>query len=71
MRIVRLLKYSVLAGCVACFVATVVLGLWPLGPGKTRIFLYVAQAGAWCIFAAICYVLFRFVRAGLQRSKRW
>ncbi|HLW98172.1 MAG TPA: hypothetical protein VKR82_05960 [Candidatus Acidoferrales bacterium] len=71
MKPVRLLKYGVLAGCIACVVSTCVMGAWPTVLNRTLAPLYVAEIGAWCIFAAICYFAFRFVRSGLRRSKRW
>jgi hypothetical protein len=70
MNIPKVVKYSVLTGRAACFVSTVMLEPWPSVLNFTRIPLYAAQIGAWCVFVAICYLAFEFVRAGLRRSKR-
>jgi hypothetical protein len=69
MTIPKFVKYGVLAGCAACFVATAVMGFWPAVLNSTRIPLYTAEVGAWCIFITICYLVFKFVRAGLRRSR--
>ena len=66
----RLVKYGLAIGSVGCFVAVAVLGVWPSILNITRAPLYVAQIGALCVFAGICYLTFRFVRAGLSWSRR-
>lgn len=71
MTVARFLKYTALAGCAAAVIGTVVLGFWPSVLSVTRAPLYAGFFGAWCVFAAICYLIFRFVREGLRRSKRW
>lgn len=70
MTIVRLLKYGLLIGSACCFIATSVLGFWPTVLDRTRIPLFVAEVGAWCIFASICYLAFKFLRAGLRQAQR-
>ena len=67
--IARFLKYGLLIGSAGCLIATVVLGFWPAALNRTRIPLFVAQLGAWCIVASICYLAFEFVSAGMRRSK--
>jgi len=69
MTIARFLKYLLLIGSAGCIVATAMLGFWPTVLNRTRIPLFVAEVGAWCIFASICYLAFKFVRAGLRRPR--
>jgi hypothetical protein len=69
MTIARFLKYGLLIGSAGCIIATTVMGFWPAILNETRIPLLVAEVGAWCIFASICYLAFKFVRAGLRRPK--
>ena len=66
MSIARLLKYCLLIGSAGCFTATAVLGFWPTVLNSTRIPLFVAETGAWCILASICYVAFKFLCIGLR-----
>lgn len=69
MTVPQSVKYVVLAGCAVGFVATALLGFWPSVLIVTRVPLYAGFVGAWCILATVCYLVFRFVRAGLRRSK--
>jgi hypothetical protein len=65
MSITRFLKYGLLIGSAGCIIATVVIGFWPAVLNRTRLPLFLAEVGAWCIFASVCYLAFKFVRAGL------
>lgn len=62
-------KWAALTGCVIGFIATGVVGFWPNVLNVTRIPLYAAVVGAWYIFVTICYLVYKFVYAGLRRSK--
>jgi hypothetical protein len=69
MTIPKVVKGAALIGCAVGFIATGLVGFWPGGVNTSRAPLFAAEAGAWCIFLSICYLVFKFVRAGLRRSK--
>jgi hypothetical protein len=69
MTIPRFAKYAVLGVCAIGFIATATVGFWPAILNTTRIPLYAAEVAAWCIFATVSYLVVKFVRAGLRRSK--
>lgn len=69
MTIPQPVRYVVLAGCAVGFAATALVGFWPSVLSVTRVPLYAGFVGAWCILTTVCYLVSKFVRAGLKRSK--